>query len=66
MKLLGTLILCCFTLCLVPAQSTNLAVGDVAPDFELSDQDGNKVRLSDYAGNKNVVVAFIVFAFTGG
>lgn len=26
-------------------------VGSVAPDFELTDQDGQTVRLSDYAGN---------------
>jgi peroxiredoxin Q/BCP len=32
-------------------------VGDTAPDFELNDQDGNPVRLSDLAGN-NVVLYF--------
>lgn len=41
-------------------------VGDVAPDFELSDQDDELVRLSDYRGKKNVVLAFFVAAFTGG
>ncbi len=33
-------------------------VGDMAPDFELKDKDKNTVRLSDYRGEKNVVVYF--------
>jgi hypothetical protein len=44
-------------------------VGDVAPDFTLSYFDGNddkEVKLSDYRGKKNVVLAFYIFAFTGG
>jgi hypothetical protein len=44
-------------------------VGDVAPDFRLKYFDGNDlkdVKLSDYRGKKNVVLAFYVFAFTGG
>ena len=66
MKLLTALMVCCFTLGFAQGQSSNLNVGDVAPDFELSDQDGNKVRLSDFGGKKNVVLAFFVLAFTGG
>jgi peroxiredoxin len=44
-------------------------VGDTAPDFTLKYFDGNDlkdVKLSDYRGKKNVVLAFYVFAFTGG
>ena len=44
-------------------------VGDLAPDFTLKYFDGNDlkdVKLSDYRGKKNVVLAFYVFAFTGG
>jgi len=44
-------------------------VGDAAPDFTLKyiDSSGEKeVKLSDYRGKKNVVVAFYIFAFTGG
>jgi hypothetical protein len=44
-------------------------VGDVAPDFTLKYFDGTDrkdVKLSDFRGKKNVVVAFFVFAFTGG
>lgn len=32
--------------------------GDMAPDFELPDQDKNMVKLSDYRGKKNVVLYF--------
>ena len=48
------------------APQTHLKVGDVAPDFALSDTDGGKVRLSDFRGKKNVALAFYVLAFTGG
>jgi len=44
-------------------------VGDEAPDFTLKYFDGSNlkdVKLSDFRGKKNVVVAFYVFAFTGG
>jgi len=44
-------------------------VGDMAPDFTLMYFDGSDrkaVKLSDYRGKKNVVLAFFVFAFTGG
>ena len=45
---------------------TNLKVGDAAPDFTLTDTSGNQVKLSDFRGKKNVVLAFYVLAFTGG
>ena len=47
-------------------QAADLNVGDKAPDFTLPDQNGNKVKLSDFVGKKNVVLAFYVLAFTGG
>lgn len=43
-----------------------IKVGDMAPDFTLTDQNGNKVSLKDYKGKKNVALAFYIFAFTGG
>ena len=42
-----------------------ISVGEVAPDFELKDQHGAKVKLSSFTGEKNVVVLFIPFSFTG-
>lgn len=42
-----------------------LSIGSVAPDFELSDQHGNKVSLSSFKGNKSVVLLFYPFSFTG-
>lgn len=41
-------------------------VGDVAPDFKLRDQNGKDVTLSEFRGKKKVILAFYVFAFTGG
>jgi cytochrome oxidase Cu insertion factor (SCO1/SenC/PrrC family) len=41
-------------------------VGDMAPDFTLTDQNNNKVSLHDFKGKKNVALAFYIFAFTGG
>ena len=47
--------------------TTNLKVGDVAPDFTLpSDQGRSGVSLSSFKGKKNVILAFYVLAFTGG
>ena len=40
------------------------AVGDVAPDFELRDHHGQRVRLSSYRGTKAVVLMFYPFAFS--
>jgi peroxiredoxin len=45
-------------------------VGDLAPEFTLKYFDGSwppkEVKLSDYRGKKQVVLAFYIFAFTGG
>ncbi|MFE9094160.1 peroxiredoxin [Streptomyces sp. NPDC007264] len=42
-----------------------IQVGDKAPDFELKDNHGRTVKLSDFRGDKNVVLLFYPFAFTG-
>lgn len=44
-------------------------VGDMAPDFKLQYFDGKDLKdvsLSQYRGKQQVVLAFYVFAFTGG
>jgi peroxiredoxin len=41
-----------------------LTVGQEAPDFELRSHRGGTVRLSDFRGRKNVVLAFHPLAFT--
>ncbi len=43
----------------------SLEIGSIAPDFELNDQFGQKVSLSSFKGQKNVVITFYPFAFTG-
>ena len=45
---------------------THLKVGQPAPEFALTDTGGKPVKLSDFKGKKNVVLAFYVLAFTGG
>jgi cytochrome oxidase Cu insertion factor (SCO1/SenC/PrrC family) len=45
---------------------THLKVGDPAPDFTLIDTERKQVKLSDFRGKKNVVLAFYTLAFTGG
>ena len=41
-----------------------LKAGDSAPDFALADQRGATVRLSAFRGEKRVVLAFYIKAFT--
>jgi len=49
-----------------PPSKTHLKVGDKAPDFTLRATDGKSYKLSDFKGQKNVVLAIYVLAFTGG
>jgi hypothetical protein len=65
----------CFSALRLPAQAKKpapppeLKIGDAAPDFTLKYFDGNELKdvsLSQYRGKKNVVLAFYIFAFTGG
>lgn len=49
-----------------PTPEPKIKIGDTAPDFTLLDQNRKPVKLSDFRGKKSVVLAFYVFAFTGG
>lgn len=49
-----------------PPPEPKFKVGEMAPDFTLPDTKGGKVQLSSFRGKKNVVLAFYIFAFTGG
>jgi len=42
------------------------AVGQEAPDFTLPSTIGDSVTLSQYRGQKKVILAFYVFDWTGG
>lgn len=60
-----------FLLCVLAAGflTTNamaLEVGDIAPDFALEGTDGQVHRLSDYRGEKAVVLAWFPKAYTRG
>ena len=43
----------------------SLQIGGAAPDFALRDQHGQTVRLTDFAGTRNVALVFYPFAFSG-
>lgn len=71
MKTFGILLACSALATALAAQQTtppktHLKVGDEAPDFTLPDTANKPVKLSDYRGKKNVVLAFFPAAFTGG
>ncbi|MFI1395275.1 peroxiredoxin [Streptomyces sp. NPDC020681] len=42
-----------------------IEVGTKAPEFELKDNHGRTVTLAEFRGEKNVVLVFYPFAFTG-
>jgi cytochrome oxidase Cu insertion factor (SCO1/SenC/PrrC family) len=69
-KFIALTILLAFTAVAIAQQpappKTHLKVGEAAPEFSLTDTNGKPVKLSDYRGKKNVVLAFYVLAFTGG
>lgn len=49
----------------VASETKTLKVGDEAPDFELPGHlGGDKVKLGDYRGRKNVVIAFYPLDWT--
>jgi peroxiredoxin len=69
MKLITTLVLLAGAIFAQAPQAppkTHLKVGDTAPDFTLPSTAGKPVKLSDFQGKKNVVLAFYPAAFTGG
>jgi len=49
-----------------PEAAKTLKVGDQAPDFRLTDQNGREVRLADYRGKNSVILAFYIKADTPG
>ena len=72
MRKLGLMLACAFVPALFAQTAppkTNLKVGEMAPDFTIaarSNTSGKDIKLSDYRGKKNVVLAFFPAAFTGG
>ncbi len=61
-SLIGLLVPLAIVLAL-PAISAAVEVGERAPDFELPSTMGGKIRLSDFAGKKNVIIEFHVLDF---
>ncbi len=46
------------------SETKTLKVGDIAPDFTLRTGNGEVWHLADFRGKKNVVLAFVPFAFS--
>ncbi len=42
-----------------PERPSELAVGDLAPEFRLPASDGREIVLSEYRGSKHVVLFFV-------
>ena len=42
-----------------------IATGDTAPDFDLEDTRGERVRLADHLGRTNLLLVFHPYAWTG-
>jgi peroxiredoxin Q/BCP len=65
--LCGTLnvILCC-SLAAQEEKKVDLQIGDVAPRFSATDDQGKPWKLDEYAGKKHVVVYFFPADFTSG
>ena len=45
-------------------ESKTLKVGDIAPDFNLKTAKRDEWQLADFRGKKNVVLAFVPYAFS--
>ncbi|MFL2664506.1 MAG: hypothetical protein ACJ0G8_00850 [Dehalococcoidia bacterium] len=43
-----------------------IEVGSIAPDFILTSHTGDEIKLSSYRSQKNVVLSFHIYSFTGG
>jgi len=46
------------------SESKTLKVGDIAPDFKLKTAQRDEWHLADFQGKKNVVLAFVPYAFS--
>lgn len=49
----------------LPARTTPLSVGDIAPDFTLTTQDKKDWNLAEHVKKGDVVLCFVPLAFTG-
>ncbi len=64
-KILPTISLLTLTIFLCPLPAFSVEVGDLASDFEAESTMGT-IRLSDYLGKKNVLLAVYYRDFTSG
>jgi len=66
MKTFGFIAATILTLSLagLPGTAAAVEVGDKAPDFNLPSTKGGNLKLSDFAGKKNVILQFYILDFT--
>jgi hypothetical protein len=63
-RLAVAVVLMSMSLWLLPTSALSIEVGDKAPDFVMHSTVGETVRLSEYQGQKTVVMFFFPAAFT--
>ena len=64
-RLPAVLLLAAVLVCGSLGSASALQVGEKAPDFALPSSTGDEVKLSDFIGQKHLVLFFYVGAFTG-
>ena len=64
-RLAAVLLLAAALVCGSLGAASALQVGEQAPDFALPATTADEVKLSDFAGQKHLVLFFYVGAFTG-
>ncbi len=66
LTLAASVVACILATTMTTKAATSLKPGDAAPDFSLQGSDGKTYKLSDFKGQKAVVIAWFPKAFTGG
>lgn len=64
-RFVAALLFAAVLVCGALSSASALQVGEMAPDFALPSTTADEVKLSDFVGQKHLVIFFYVGAFTG-